>query len=135
MSDIIERLVRWQGKTVDQFSNLNNLLLTLGIAITGFCFSFLNRSNNHLYYDKDLLIVSIALSITSAVIGILLGLNRLWDFRTTTDVVKAIRADDENLEEKRAYSKALGKRSWILLYLQIGVLIVGILILLLSFLS
>ena len=84
-----ERYAKWQDKTREQLSFFNNLLLTLCVGFLSFVFA-----NSH--YTKKIeissenknfyIIVSIILISLSILSGLLVVINRLYDFRITSHI-------------------------------------------------
>ena len=86
-----ERHVRWSEESRKQFSFLNNLLLTIGIALLAVLFKDKNYSNIHLSlkninFDLTLSVLALIAITLSVVFGILTAFNRLWNFRITSRI-------------------------------------------------
>lgn len=119
-----EKFIRWQKIQIEQMSFVINLIISLSIAILAFFATLLADDNlklddpSKIYFTLSLL--SIVLSI---IFGILLSINRLYDFKYSKDINKYKLLDEnknkEIIIELRVRTKCIGKRSWLLLYLQI----------------
>jgi hypothetical protein len=86
-----ERHVRWSEEYRKQFSFLNNLLLTIGIALLTVLFKDKDFSNIHLSLknincDLTLSVLALIAITLSVVFGIITAFNRLWDFRITSRI-------------------------------------------------
>jgi hypothetical protein len=82
------RFIRWQQLTYTQLSNTNNLLLTLTLGMLAFSVS---KTGLKLPTNGTILFITISgyiLLLTSIIMGLLLTINRLADFRETKDLVK-----------------------------------------------
>ena len=97
-----ERYVRWSGESRKQFSYLSNLLLTIGIALLTLLFK--NKDYSNVYftikdanYDLTLSVMSLFALALSIYFGIVTAFNRLWDFRTKSEI---------NLIRKRFYKNS-----------------------------
>ncbi len=100
-----ERNIRWTDKSIGQLSFFNNLVLSLGVGFITFGYkNIVLKSLPFTLSNIDwpitlsvLSIVSIALSI---LIGLLIGLNRLWDFRITRQIVQIRQSMYEHSDKK-----------------------------------
>ncbi len=106
-----ERYTRWQDKTREQLSFFNNLLLTLSVGFLSFVFANsqynimidLRSENLNFYFFTSIILMSF--SIFS---GLLVVINRLFDFRITSHInqvrywfeKKQKNTDKVNLAEK-----------------------------------
>jgi uncharacterized membrane protein YbhN (UPF0104 family) len=86
-----EREVKWTDKALNQLSFFNNLLLTLGVGFLSF--SYKNYSFNGLTFDLKspnwsltFITFSIILLVFSIITGLLVAINRLYDFRVTRNI-------------------------------------------------
>ena len=113
--------VRWQGITLQQFSFVNNLLIGLSTGILALQLNIAFNNETILNTGaKWLFSFSIVLIFISLAFGCWTALNRLLDFRTTTQVTrKKGKNEQEGIENLREEAKSLGRRSWLLLKLQI----------------
>ena len=136
-----ERFVRWQQTTIGQMSFTNNLFLGLNLGFLGFYTtqSGLSFNCNCILFTLNLL--TLLGLIISFITGILLVINRLIDFRNTTQLVKYRKKkfeidhnlnqykDDEFIEASiiklKITTERLGNRTWILLNWQILTFAIG----------
>jgi hypothetical protein len=84
-----ERYVRWSDKTREQLSFFNNLLLTFSIGFLSFVLTQEKYSVNirvSTQAQNGLLLISILLILLSVLVGLLLVINRLYDFRITSHI-------------------------------------------------
>lgn len=86
-----ERYVRWQDKTIAQLSFFNNLLLTISVGFLSFGYKEIKVNHmtfNLCTYDLKLTlcIVSLIFMAFSIFYGLIVALNRLYDFRITTHI-------------------------------------------------
>ena len=130
-----ESFIRWQGRTIEQFGYALNLILGLSTAALGYEISFL--LNNE--FDMDCWqIVSSLISLLFLFLSIGLGLfcvvNRLRDFRATTETAykREDGASKLDLLPLRAITQTLGKRTWLLFWGQTCTFGIGILLLILA---
>ena len=86
-----ERYVRWQDKTIAQLSFFNNLLLTISVGFLSFGYKEIKV--NHMTFNLCTYDLKLTLSIVSLIFmafsifyGLIVALNRLYDFRITTHI-------------------------------------------------
>ena len=139
--------IRWQTITLTQLGYAVNLILSFATASLGFSLALAKdegyRPNSS---AKCLWLVAVLLLMTSIAFGIWCVLNRLADFRKTTQNAKdrdALDRDDlrnelpkeqkermrTRLEIRRMETDELGKRSRALFYLQTGTFGLGVIFL------
>jgi hypothetical protein len=124
-----ERFVRWEGRTLDQFSFVSNLVLGLSTAALGLSASaLLDRKVPSTGLAHWLFIVGFALHAVATIVGLGLGWNRLLDFRKTMETNKALLLSQ--VRAMRQETKELGRGSWRLLATQSIAFALGILMLL-----
>jgi len=135
-----DRFVRWQQLTIGQLSFTNNLFLGYNLGFLGFLLtqSGLTFSCNCWIFTVQVLtLLGLA---TSFLTGVILVVNRLKDFRNTTQLVKnrkkkfeiehlAAAGDINTIESTIANLKTetdkLGKTTWTLLKWQIWTFMIG----------
>ncbi len=84
-----ERYVRWSEKTRDQLSFFNNLLLTFSIGFLSFVLTQEKYSENlevPFIIENAFIISSVILILLSVLVGLLLVINRIYDFRITSHI-------------------------------------------------
>jgi uncharacterized membrane protein len=139
MSDIksSERFVRWQGVLREHITFLNNLLITIGVAIIGGLIalledkSFLPKGCEKIFFTTGLF-----LTIVSIMIGLIVALIRLHDFRLTTNKIKAElnKSAKDNLDEMKEIMDFVGRATWKAFDFQVYVLLLASLSLSIAFL-
>jgi hypothetical protein len=136
-----KRFVRWHELTLNQFSNTNNLILTLTTAILAFSVS---KTEFKLPTDCCILLGFISgyvLLLGSILAGLLLTFNRLNDFRKTKEIIKYKRQrfETKNEIENHGDTKTitetinglkietdkLGRQTWCLLHWQLWTFLIG----------
>lgn len=127
--------IRWQGRTIEQFGYALNLILGLSVAAMGFEVSLLLRSD----FEKDgwqnwLFAASLLSLLLSTAVGLWCVVNRLHDFRTTTETARKREngAPASELHALRSRSRNLGKRTWRLFWWQISAFGAGVFLLILA---
>ena len=135
-SEYTERFTRWQGMAITQFGYAVNLILTFATASLGFLFTVVK--------DKDFVLspcgrLICALSILCLGLSILFGLScvmtRLYDFRTTKDIIKERRGKKRSAEIERLCTSAdkLGRWTWRLFKFQVLTFGLGVAALIITF--
>lgn len=88
-SKYYERHIRWSEKTRDQLSFFNNLLLTFSIGFLSFVLAKEKYSENLnvlFIIENTLLFISLISILLSIIVGLFLVINRLYDFRITSQI-------------------------------------------------
>lgn len=89
-----ERSIRWQSNTNQQLGHANNLLLAFAVATMGFEFNLLvSQPPERLHSLVPGFAISLVFLGLSFVVGMLVTVNRLEDFRESA---AAARADEDN---------------------------------------
>ena len=101
-----KRFQRWQQKTIDQFTNLINILLTLSSLFLGFLISF--KFNSEIHVSKWVTNILIVITTILVVILVYLSYNRLMDFRLTKNKIRDKDISDDEIRD-------IGNNSWCLL--------------------
>ncbi len=123
-----ERFIRWQGRTLDQFSFASNLVLGLSAAALGLAVTaLLDHKVPPSGLSHWLFLGAVGLHASATIVGIGLAYNRLLDFRKT---MHATKAKSSQLRVLRRETKELGKASWRLLWVQGVAFVLGVLALL-----
>jgi hypothetical protein len=119
-----ESFIRWQDVTRNHFSSVTNFILTLATGLLAFQSMFLLESKffscGALMFASASLII-LAVSVT---LGLLCSVNRLRDFRLTTKIARR-RNGETDLQDLQEKSKALGKFTWRLFWVQIALFGLG----------
>lgn len=127
-----ESSIRWHGRTIKQFGYALNLILGLSVAALGFELSYLLNSESRMGgWQNCLFVISMSFLLLSIAVGLLCVVNRLRDFRATTETARKREdgASDLELQPLRSLTRSLGNRSWLLLWCHIAAFGVGILLL------
>jgi hypothetical protein len=94
-----ESFIRWQQVTINERGKTINLFLGMSFATLGFVINELTKSDFHFRFccDRFLIIVGTFLLLLNIVTLILLVLNRLKDFRLTTEISKKRECSDSSV--------------------------------------
>jgi hypothetical protein len=123
-----ERFVRWQGRALDHFSFVSNLVVGLSTAALGLAASALiDHKVPGTGPSHWLFLLAVALEAGATIVGVGLSWNRLIDFRKTMETTKAPLLSQ--VRELRKETKDLGRGSWRLLAAQTIAFVLGILLL------
>jgi hypothetical protein len=110
---------RWQGRTLDQFSFVSNVILGLASAGLGLSANaLLNGKVPSSGMGRWLFLGAVCLCGFSVTCGLALAWNRLLDFAKTMQTVKARRKSLGAAKALRKDSRELGRGSWRLLLVQ-----------------
>ncbi|SHJ54895.1 hypothetical protein SAMN04488028_101469 [Reichenbachiella agariperforans] len=136
-----DRFVRWQQLTTAQISFTNNLVLGFNLGFLGFFVTQSGLAFSCVCWIFTLQVFALLSLTTSFFTGILLVINRLNDFRKTTQLVKYRKKQFEiehnlntssNIETVKSTiamlkteANRLGKITWILLNWQIWTFLIG----------
>lgn len=102
--------VRWQQITMSQFGQMNNLLITLAVALLAY-YTNLLLEKRILHVDAQILAkVTLVLLMGSIVAGLVCGLSRLAAFRMIAQVAKHRSTNVMKANDLRLTSD---KTSWI----------------------
>ena len=118
-----ESSIRWQGRTIEQFGYVLNLILGLSVAALGFGVSLI--SNEHFVrtgWQNCVFVTSLLFLMLSIAMAIWCIINRLRDFRATAETARK-REDGMSpieLQPLRTLTKTLGEKTWILFWFQVG---------------
>ena len=136
-----ERFVRWQQLTIGQLSFTNNLFLGLVLGFIGFLVTQSGLTFSRCCWIYTIQILTLLGLGTSFVTGIILVINRLKDFRKTTQLIKNLKKkfeiehnikNSDNLESVKSIisnlkneTDKLGKITWNLLNWQVWTFLIG----------
>jgi hypothetical protein len=130
-----ESSIRWQGRTIEQLGYALNLILGLSVAAIGFEVSlFLSEGFEKAGWQSCFFVISMLSLLLSVLLGLWCVVNRLRDFRETTETARK-REDGSSaleLQSLRSLTRTLGKRTWVLFWWQIFTFGAGILLLVLA---
>jgi hypothetical protein len=134
-----ERFVRWQQLSISQLSFSNNLLLGLNLGFLAFFTSEAGLKLNPICVAALLQIICLLGTGASFVTGIILVLNRLNDFHSTSQLIRKkqqkYEADyslgtnnssfEEDVKTLKSKTDKYGKRTWTLFRWQIWTFAAG----------
>ena len=128
-----ESSIRWQGRTIEQFGYILNLVLGLSVAGIGYEINLILNDTNigRECWQSSFLAISLLLLVISVCAALWCVLTRLRDFRITAEIARQREngISDLKLQPMRIKSKSFGDISWILLCWQIISFAVGVLFL------
>ncbi len=113
-----DSFVYWQEITRNQFSTVSNLILTLATGLLAFYSTFLFEHKFLSTYSFWLAVVGLFLLLGSVFFALWCAINRLLDFRMTTQIVRRREKGEIDLVELRKRSRLLGKFTWRLFWFQ-----------------
>lgn len=131
-----DSFVRWQKISIQQLGFTTNLIFTINFALIGFIANKLTDTKFFILCNGKALftIGFIALSI-SFILGIIINITRLYDFRLTARTARISESTRESLalSNLKKKTKSLGKATWIIFLFQLTLFSIGITSLLISF--
>lgn len=133
-----DRFVRWQSVLRDHISFVNNLFLTISVAIIGFLISMMAENEFHpLSGQKVLFTTGLIITFVSIICGFVATISRLIDFRVTLEKIKGeINGSSKgDLKNQKNSMKLYGAVTWLFLYSQIITLTLGSILLSIAFIS
>ena len=124
-TDDSDSFIRWQSTTREHFSSTSNLVLGLATGLLAF--------HSSLLFDQKLThahafafgIAGIILLSVSVGLALWCTINRLRDFRLTTQIARKREKGETDLGALRRKSNSLGKITWSLFWGQIGMFGLG----------
>jgi hypothetical protein len=135
---------RWQAIALNQLGYAVGLILSFATASLGFALSIIR--NQHYCpgcWGKALMLAALLSLVLSVGLGIWCVINRLCDFRETRKIARdrerwkrdgiGEREIDSRLQSRRDHTDALGSRTWLLFWWQIGAFCVGVAMFVLAF--
>lgn len=124
MHEEYESFIRWQELTLNHFSSVINLILTLATGLLAFQSSLLLERHFYSYYAFLFTIISLGTLITSIALGLWCTVNRLIDFRLTARISRQ-KDGISKIQELRDKSKVFGKVTWCLFWGQMIFFLTG----------
>lgn len=105
---------RWENYRIAQLSFINNLIIALSVALIAYIFNFLKQPNVLFNYSQKILFwFGTLLIVISIIVGILIAINRLQDFRLTAQIARNREKNNrENIENDRNSVQIMGKKTW-----------------------
>ncbi|KIA99453.1 hypothetical protein OA93_04615 [Flavobacterium sp. KMS] len=108
-----ESYIRWQNIRITQLGFANNLIILLSVALLGFYVKFLETCGCLNNIQKFFICVCFMLIIISIILGFIVMLNRLDDFKLTAQIARKRETDQRNgIEKDRTQAKELGKKTY-----------------------
>jgi hypothetical protein len=125
---INERFVRWQGRLIEQSAYLNNLTITIGTAVMGFCISLLTETPPFKCTEGAYFNLGLVTLLFSILFGFCGCITRLYDYRTTLKKIKREeeKATESELADLVKIYQTFGRATWMFLYLNVGLLLISI---------
>jgi glycosyltransferase involved in cell wall biosynthesis len=126
-----DRYIRWQQLSINQLSITNNIILTLSLAFLMFLLKTNNNQQDLSSYLIIIKLISFGLLFISLIVGVLLTVNRLKDFKKTAYLIKLRRQKNKskivgfNICQLENQLSVLGKRTWLYLYIQLWTFLMG----------
>lgn len=120
-----ESFIWWQGITRDYFSSVSNLVLGLSTGLLAFLVSGLVGAQPA---SRCLLIIATCAMVLLAVsigLAVWCAINRLRDFRATTQIARSRYKDESVSSSDRQETKVLGNLSWRLFWWQLVLFGIG----------
>ena len=130
-----DAFVRWQMASMNQFSYINYIVLTLSLAVLGFGTSLrFEESFKEIVYCLCLFKISLGLMATSMIVGIICAILRSEDFRKTAKIarLKCTDGNENKIEKLSDCTKCLGKWSRGIFWVQSGLFLLGSVLLMLT---
>ncbi len=121
--------VRWQGITIAQLTFAINVILGFSGAALAFGANLLIREEfQPVGWARCAFVGSLVALLLSIGLGVWCVVNRLRDFRATTQAARKREAgaSPEDIEPLRTLYTRLGRRTWVLFWWQIGTFLVGV---------
>lgn len=133
-----ESYIRWQNIRIAQLGFANNLIILLSVALLGFYVKFLETCDDLNNLQKLFICLCFILIIISIILGFIIMLNRLDDFKLTAKIArKRETGQRDGIEEDRAEAKVLGEKTYCYFTWQVvtflGAFISGLIIVVVEF--
>jgi len=102
-----ERFSRWQMKTLEERGKIMNLLLSLSLGTIAFVLNIIIKQEIHFRHccSETFISIGVFLLLLCVITLLLLSINRLKDFRETTEIIKARKNDKPEDEIERLKGK------------------------------
>lgn len=118
-TDDSDSFIRWQSTTREHFSLTSNLILGLATGLLAFHSSLLFEQKLTQAHAFAFVIAGIILLSFSVGLALWCTINRLRDFRLTTQIARKREKGETDLGALRQKSNSLGKITWSLFWGQI----------------
>lgn len=120
-----ESFIRWQEVTRNHFSAVANLILALATGLLAFQATTLLEHKLPSSYAFGFATVSLIFLASSVALALWCSVNRLRDFRLTTQIARRCEKGESELQDLRDQSKSLGKYTWVLFWFQVALFGLG----------
>lgn len=117
--DESDSFVRWQKVTREHLGGLINLVLGLAAGLLAFESMLLLEGKFTAPCAFGLGLLAVVMLSASVGFALWCAVNRLSDFRLTTQIARGKEKGATDIEEKREESRLLGKTTWRLLKVQL----------------
>jgi hypothetical protein len=114
-----DRFVRWQGVTIKHLGDLTNLVLGLATGLIAFESALLLEERLTAPGTPWLGLSAVLLLCASVGVALWCAWNRLRDFRETSQIARGAEVGGADPKEKREEVQGLGRRTWLLLRVQL----------------
>lgn len=105
---------KWENHRIAQLSFINNLVVGLSLALTGYVFNFIKPSRIIFNSTQKFLFwIGVLLIVVSIVVGVFIAINRLEDFRLTAKIARNRENNNRNgIKADREKVQIIGKKTW-----------------------
>lgn len=114
-----DSFIRWQEITRTHFSSVANLILALATGLLAFQSTLLLERKLSSCGASVFAAASLIVLAASVASGLWCSVNRLRDFRLSTQIARRRENGETELQDLRDESKALGKLTWRLFWAQV----------------
>ena len=83
-----ESYIRWQNIRMTQLGFANNIIIGLSVGTLAYLMNFITKSISFNVYQKILIWLDCPLLLISCLLGLTLMINRLEDFRITSQIAR-----------------------------------------------
>ncbi len=116
-----ESYIRWQNIRMTQLGFANNIIIGLSVGTLAYLMNFITKSISFNVYQKILIWLDCPLLLISCLLGLTLMINRLEDFRITSQIArKRELGENMDIEILRSQTKEIGRNTWNLFIWQVS---------------
>jgi hypothetical protein len=121
-----ESYIRWQNIRITQLGFANNIIIGLSVGSLAYFMNFITKTVSFNFYQKILIWLGCPLLLISCLLGLILIINRLEDFRITSQIArKRELGENMDIEILRSQTKEIGKKTWNLFIWQVSTFFSG----------
>lgn len=120
-----DSFIRWQEVTRNHFSSVANLILALATGFLAFQSTQLLELKLSSASAFGFATISLIFLAASVAFALWCSVNRLRDFRLTTQIARRREKGETELQDLREESKSLGKFTWGLFWFQVALFGLG----------